>query len=77
MNMIAGLADEVTRSDYQRANSSANVLARLLVESFEVGTTSKEALRDALRSHLGVSGHDDSPINRRDCEGGATPLAAK
>ena len=75
MNMIAGLVDEVTRADYQRANSSANALARLLVESFEAGTTNKEALRDVLRSQLGLSGRDDRTINRPDGEGGVIPLA--
>jgi hypothetical protein len=77
MNMIAGLVDEVTLADYRQANSDATVLARLLVESFEAGTTGKEALRDVLRSHLGLSGRDGSPIIRGDGEGGAIPLATK
>lgn len=76
MNMIAGLVDEVTRADYLRTNTSANVLARLLVASFEAGTINREALRDVLRGHLGLSGRDDSPINRWDGEGGAIPVAA-
>lgn len=77
MNMIAGLVDEATPADYRQADSSATVLARLLVESFEAGTTSKDALRGVLRRHLGLSGRDGSPIIRGDGEGGAMPLAKK
>lgn len=77
MNMMADLMDEALRAGSQQIDTSANVLARLLVERFEAGTTDKESLRDVLNGPLGMSGRDDSAINRWDSEGGAIPIATK